>query len=104
LSPEAIADLTDVIRKWVVKPSVIKPKLRQLSNRSKYTWRIQLVDEVDDDTSKFYNQRFEDCIEWTDTKLTNWKNVARMSFDMWDFKHHHDAEKFITLFHLSWDQ
>jgi hypothetical protein len=27
-----------------------------------------------------------------------------MSWDMWDFKNRSDAEKFITVFHLSWAQ
>jgi hypothetical protein len=29
---------------------------------------------------------------------------VRMAWDMWDFKHRRDAEKFLTVFHLAWQQ
>jgi hypothetical protein len=105
LSPEAIADLTDVIRQWVVKPSVIKPTLHRRANGPNYWYRLQLVDEDDNSQpNKFYNQQFDDCVNWVEEKLKNWPNCNRMAWDMWDFKSKKDAEKFITLFYLSWDQ
>ena len=41
---------------------------------------------------------------FVEEKLKDWPNCNRMAWDMWDFKSRREAEKFITLFHLSWDQ
>jgi hypothetical protein len=97
-------ELDKVVRSWAVRESVIKPKLdcRGMGTGVRW-WRVQLVEETDTD-STWYNQHLNDCAEWTTEKLKDWPNVKRMSFDMWDFKHRKDAEKFITLFHLSWVQ
>jgi hypothetical protein len=102
----ALDDLQAVIFKWKNRISVIKPKLdcRGQGNGIRW-WRVQLVDETDEgNPNTWYNQKFDDCVSWSLDKLKDWPNVKRMSFDMWDFKHRRDAEKFITLFHLSWAQ
>ena len=82
---------------------MIKPTLHRRANGPNYWYRLQLVEESDDNKN-WYNQKFEDCVNWTDNKLKDWSNCKRMAHDMWDFKHRKDAEKFITLFHLSWEQ
>lgn len=85
---------------------MIKPKLdcRGTGTGVRW-WRVQLVDETDEgNPNTWYNQQFDKSVRWTEEKLEDWPNVKRMSFDMWDFKHRKDAEKFITFFHLSWDQ
>ena len=107
----ALSDLQAVMFEWQDRDTVVKPKLRELSN-SKYKWRIQLVDEDsflsnDGDfvrESGFNSSEFDSCVKWADEKLEEWPDTVRMSWDMWDFKHRKDAEKFITLFHLSWHQ
>lgn len=98
----ALDDLQAVMFKWSERLSVIKPKLHL---RESKWWRVQLVDEIDEgDPNTWYNQKFDDCVSWSLDKLKDWPDCKRMSFDMWDFKHRKDAEKFITLFHLSWAQ
>ena len=88
---------------WAERESVIKPTLKRIANGPNYWYRLQLVEETDDnDPIMFYNQQFDNCVSWTNDKLKDWPNVKRMAHDMWDFKHRRDAEKFITLFHLSW--
>ena len=109
MNTTALNELDKVIRIWSTSPSVIKPKLdcKGIGTGVRW-WRVQLVDEETEDDNDnpniFYNQQFEDCIRWADEKLEDWPNCKRMAFDMWDFKHRKDAEKFITFFHLSWQQ
>ena len=107
----ALSDLQAVMFKWKDRQSVIKPKLRQLSN-AKHKWRIQLVDEDSflsnggdfAGMSGFYSSELDACVKWTEEKLEEWPDTVRMAWDMWDFKDRRDAEKFLTVFHLTWQQ
>ena len=96
----ALDDLQAVMFKWSERLSVIKPTLHRRNN---HWYRLQFVEEMFDDSSH-QTKKFNDCIVWTEEQLKNWSNCKRMAYDMWDFKHRKDAEKFITLFHLSWAQ
>ena len=100
----ALDDLQAVMFKWKDYTSVIKPKLdcRGIGTGVRW-WRVQLVEEFDD-VLIWTTPKLDSCADWVDKTLKDWPNVKRMSFDMWDFKHRKDAEKFITLFHLSWEQ
>jgi hypothetical protein len=101
----ALNDLQAVMFKWKDRLSVIKPTLKRRANGPNYWYRLRLVDETDEgNPNTWYNQQFDDCVNWTTEKLQDWPDCKRMSHDMWDFKHRKDAEKFITLFHLSWQQ
>ena len=98
----ALDDLQAVMFTWAERDFVIEPTLHQ---RNSHWYRLQLVEKTDDDEPRmFYNQRFDNCVKWTDEKLKDWPDCKRMAHDTWDFKHRKDAEKFITLFHLSWQQ
>ena len=107
----ALDALQAVMFQWQDRVSVINPKLRRLSNVI-YKWRLQLVDEdgVLSNGGDFYGMpgynstSLDNCVNWTASKLKDWPDCNRMAWDMWDFKHRKDAEKFITLFHLSWVQ
>jgi len=94
--------LERAVKVWMdeLNTSMIKPTLHR---RNSNWYRLQFIEESDDD-STWYNQKLNDTVEWAAEKLKDWPDVKRMSFDMWDFKHRKDAEKFITLFHLSWHQ
>ena len=101
----ALNDLQAVMFKWKDRLSVIKPTLKRRANGPNYWYRLRLVDETDEgNPNTWYNQQFDKCVNWTTEKLQGWPDCKRMSHDMWDFKHRKDAEKFITLFHLSWQQ
>lgn len=67
-------------------------------------WRVELAEETDGDPAMFYSRTLDDRVEWALEQLEDWPKCKRMSFNMWDFKHRTDAEKFITLYHLSWQQ
>lgn len=100
-------ELDKVIQRWLratVDP-MIKPTLNRRAKGPNYWYRLQFVNAADPDVSRgWYDQKFEDCIRWVEEKLKNWPDCQRRGFDFWDFKHRRDAEKFITLFHLSWVQ
>ena len=99
----ALDELAQVLRKWAERQPLIKPTLHRRANGRNYWYRLQFV-EVTDPGETWYNQKLNDCVEWAGEKLKDWSDVKRISFDMWDFKSKKDAEKFITLFHLSWQQ
>jgi hypothetical protein len=82
---------------------MIKPTLHRRANGPNYWYRLQFIEETDGE-QRWYNQHLNDCVEWAAEKLKDWPDVNRMSFDMWDFKSKKDAEKFVTFFHLSWQQ
>ena len=97
----ALDDLQAVMFQWKDRLSVIKPKLHL---RESKWWRVQLVEEADDDVSAWTTTKLDKSVAWAEEHLKDWANCKRMAWDMWDFKHRKDAEKFITLFHLSWQQ
>jgi hypothetical protein len=44
----------------------------------------------------------DERVNWSIDQLKNWKDVRRMSHDMWFFKRKRDAEKFQMLYGLKW--
>jgi hypothetical protein len=106
----ALDELQAVIFQWSKKLSVIKPTLHRRANGSNYWYRLQLVEDWGSpEAEEFVNDHLhsvnlDNCVRWTEEKLKEWPNCNRKAWDMWDFKHRKDAEKFITLFHLSWVQ
>jgi hypothetical protein len=106
----ALDDLQAVMFKWKDRLSVIKPTLKRRANGPNYWYRLHLIEDFGSDlANEFVNDHLhsvnlDECINWTEDKLKDWPDCNRMAWDMWDFKHRKDAEKFITLFHLSWAQ
>jgi hypothetical protein len=96
----ALDDLQAVMFQWNDRLSVIKPTLHCRGN----TYRLQLVEESNDVYVKHPGLTLDHCVKLVEEKLKDWPDCNRMAWDMWDFKHRKDAEKFITLFHLSWEQ
>jgi len=96
-------ELDKVLIKWAYEQPMIKPTLHRRANGPNYWYRLQFIEETDGE-QRWYNQHLTDCVEWAAEKLKDWPDVRRMAFDMWDFKSKKDAEKFITVFHLSWQQ
>jgi hypothetical protein len=97
----ALDDLQAVMFQWKDQKSVVIPKLTcDGQGTGVRWWRVHLAETTD----TIYTGNLDRCVGWTIEQLKDWPDCKRMSFDMWDFKHRKDAEKFITLFHLSWDQ
>jgi hypothetical protein len=103
----ALDNLQAVMFKWKVSFSMIKPTLHRRANGPNYWWRLQLVEDfgiVDDANNRFPSRKLDDCVKWVEEKLKEWPDCDRKAWDMWDFKSRRDAEKFLTVFHLSWEQ
>ena len=100
----ALDDLQAVMFKWKDRISVIKPTLHRRANGPNYWYRLQLVELSDESEPYPHSKNLDSCVNWVEEKLKSWPNCNRKAWDMWDFKHRKDAEKFITLFHLSWQQ
>jgi hypothetical protein len=104
----ALDDLQAVMFKWKERSSVIKPTLHRRANGPNYWYRLQLVEDFGSDLANefvndhLHSRNLDNCVKWVEEKLKDWPNCNRMSWDMWDFKSRKEAEKFITLFHLSW--
>lgn len=95
----ALNDLQAVMFQWKdLAVTTVKPILSQ---RPTGWYRIHFIEDSD---TTMYNQHFDRCVSWVEEKIKDWPDVKRMAFDMWDFKNRKDAEKFITLFHLSCQQ
>jgi hypothetical protein len=100
---QAMDRLDKVMRAWQDNQStIIKPTLHRRGNGPNYWWRLQLVEDREPNT--YHTSHLDESVEWTDSQLKSWPNCERKAWDIWDFKHRRDAEKFITLFHLSWAQ
>jgi hypothetical protein len=44
----------------------------------------------------------DEMYDWIQNTLRNWNDVESIDFDSWKFKDKKTAEKFITLFNLTW--
>ena len=100
----ALDDLQAVMFQWKGQLSMIKPTLH---NRGPNWWRLQLVEEfgtVDDAGNHMPSRTLDECVKWVDEKLKEWPKCRRVAWDMWDFEYRKDAEKFLIIFHLSWQQ
>lgn len=74
-----------------------------LIEKRKTRWWIRIYEKWPADAK--YGEdglKLDKCISWTELQLTDWPDVSRQSYQHWAFKRRHDAEKFITLFHLVW--
>jgi hypothetical protein len=74
--------------------------IHKTPNFGKLGWRIRITEQ----NGFSYHEGFDECIEWATVQLALWPDCKRKSWDMWDFKHRRDAEKFRTLFTLKWAQ
>lgn len=52
---------------------------------------------------EFYSTKIlDDRCKWAEDQLKTWPDVSRYSWQEWQFKYKHDAEKFRTLYNLMW--
>ena len=98
--------LDQVMSQWIQSiPPTIKPILHREKNRK---WSIQLMEVWPDDEEdvKFYtgSSPLDERVEWTFQTLQTWKKTNRTAWDKWIFDSKRDAEKFITLYSLTWAQ
>lgn len=85
--------------------SAIVPRVR--ASKSGHGWELVFEEVWPDDVTNEYTTRpdwpmLEDRIDWINEQLTKQKNCVRIDTGAWQFQNKHDAEKFITLYHLTW--
>jgi hypothetical protein len=101
---QAMDQLDKVVRIWQQDKALttIKPTLRPIKTGNKTAWCLQFVEDREPNT--YHTSHLDECVEWANGHLQNWPSCVRKAWDMWDFDSKKDAEKFITFFHLSWQQ
>jgi len=107
LLEQAYPDYND-LKHSMEKGPIIKPILKKIKNH----WTLTLEEEWYHDAGGSYTMSTMDTgsimldtiVEWTEKELTKWKDCRRTAWDMWQFKSKREAEKFITLFHITWAQ
>lgn len=74
-------------------------------------WNLDIVEKwVDEDPAisgipiHFTTVAFDKRIKWASTELEKWQHCKRTDWHIWEFKYKRDAEKFITLYNLTWAQ
>lgn len=91
--------LDDVMRIWMssrVIPTLNHPNTEHLHHL--YKWVIKIGPEGGVGIGS------DSYIEWATQELKKWSGVTRLSWDMWSFPSRRDAEKFQTLYYLTWPQ
>lgn len=97
--------LESVMAQWGAShKATVKPELIRIRLGKGYSkWRIQLV-EVWPDHTIIGTSNLDSKVHWAEQTLANWSSVNRSSWDIWDFNSKKEAEKFILLYNLKWDQ
>jgi hypothetical protein len=99
-SSNDLDELAKALKNWTTMsiPSRVIPNLK---HRRNYGWVVDLVLEHGND---HYDGLLDSRVEWVCNQLKDWPDCRRTAWDMWSFKSKRDAEKFITLYTLTWAQ
>lgn len=92
--------LDEVMQVWAMSSRII-PVLNGLGSnhlKRQYKWVIKIEPEEQGGGG------IDPYVIWTTEELERWKGVSRLSWDMWSFPRQRDAEKFQTLYYLTWPQ
>lgn len=90
-------DLKYMMERYPIITTTLSP------NSKGYTLLIE--EKWDSEFIRFPNScRLKKAISWTDQTLKKWKGCRKTSPSTWNFISQKDAEKFQTLFYLSWDK
>lgn len=90
------------LAKMIYEGPYIKPKLYHITaNRCKLT-----LEEVwpEDVKTQISNHTLDTRISWVMDELSRWPGVKRVSWDSWEFSNKRAAEKFLTIYHITWDK
>lgn len=87
------------------------PKISATLEKMAFSCSVRIHEDWDKTPSEEYYQYYtasdealEEKLLWATEQLSTWPNVKRLGFDRWSFSKKRDAEKFITLFNLTWAQ
>ena len=91
----------DDLKYIIEKDPVILTKI--FPSEKEYTLVIEEKSKVE--LTRFSDScKLEKIISWADQILEKWEGCRKTSNNSWNFTTQTDAEKFRTLFYLSWDQ
>jgi hypothetical protein len=87
------------------------PKISATLDKRRVRWWVNIHEDWEntpaDQQYQYYtasDSKLTERIDWAAEQLEDWKFVSRQSYHHWAFMRKSDAEKFITLFNLKWDQ
>jgi hypothetical protein len=95
----SINQLEQVLRSWKMSEPTIRP---EISHASGPNWILTLHEDWPDDFNHGSSSLLDDCVDWTHDKLNTWAGCNRLAWNMWRFNNKKEAEKFLTVFYLSW--
>jgi len=93
----------DTLQQFMESGPQVKPKLRSAGR----IWVLEInvdwgIFEDYGKTSSWGKPNLDQRVIWSYKQLETWDNVSRQAWNMWHFKRKKDAEKFITLYNLTW--
>ena len=94
-----INQLEQILRNWVVKDPTIRPEITDASGPN---WILTLHEEWPEDFNHGSSSKLDDCVNWSSTKLDTWTGCNRLAWNIWRFNNKKEAEKFLTIFYLTW--
>jgi hypothetical protein len=102
---EQLCSEVDRLTAMLEHGSSIVPKLR--AQKLDQGWELVFEEVWPDDVNGEFTTKpewtmLEDQINWITAQLEKQKNCVRIDAGAWQFQNKRDAEKFITLYHLTW--
>jgi hypothetical protein len=95
----SINQLEQVLRSWRMSEPSIRVEISQTLGPH---WTLTLHEEWPNDFNHGNSSMLDDRVDWTCTKLNIWPGCTRIAWNMWRFNNKTEAEKFLTVFYLSW--
>ena len=104
MNTDSATTLEQVMMGWA---RMNQPSIRLSLKRIRKEWVLSVTEEWSstDDAGNYYNSRDLDrAVVWITDELAKWSGARRMAWDQWNFDDRRTAEKFTTLFYMTWEQ
>jgi hypothetical protein len=82
----------------------IYPQLKGSRYKGSRKWTVSIEEDwqsVDDAGNYVNSSKHHKIIEWAEEELKKWK-CRRTAWHIWEFSSKREADKFILLFHMTW--
>jgi hypothetical protein len=92
----------DELKEALDKGPCIKSSLYQNSLKK---WQVTLLEVWPSNiTYTLSTETLDKRVDWTTELLQDWKGVRRTAWDSWSFLSKKDAERFLIIYGLTWNQ